>query len=91
MHAHHPRRLPLQDVLVAVRNKTSLEACEPERRGNEESCLLAPEEAVARFPDDSAAIHVSCHATSEFRSPSPATTSASSGSPSSDRVCGMKP
>jgi error-prone DNA polymerase len=56
VHAHHPRRLRLQDVLVAVRNRTSLEACEPERRGNEESLLLAPREAAARFPDDSEAI-----------------------------------
>src|SRR5215210_78073 len=29
VHAHHPRRAPLQDVLVAIRNRTSLEACEP--------------------------------------------------------------
>jgi error-prone DNA polymerase len=56
VHAHHPRRLRLQDVLVAVRNRTSLEACEPERRGNEESLLLAPREAAARFPDDPEAI-----------------------------------
>ncbi|MGH3032419.1 MAG: PHP domain-containing protein, partial [Gaiellaceae bacterium] len=52
VHAHDPRRLRLQDVLVAVRHRTSLEGCEPERRGNEESVLLAPREAVARFPDD---------------------------------------
>ena len=52
VHAHHPRRTRLQDVLVAIRNRTSLEGCEPERRGNAESVLLAPREAAARFPDD---------------------------------------
>ncbi len=52
VHAHHLRRVRLQDVLVAVRHKTSLEGCEAERRGNEESVLLAPHEAAARFPDD---------------------------------------
>ncbi|HEX2045095.1 MAG TPA: DNA polymerase III subunit alpha, partial [Gaiellaceae bacterium] len=46
----------LQDVLVAVKHKTSLEGCEAERRGNEESVLLPPREAAARFPDDAAAV-----------------------------------
>src|SRR5437763_4738136 len=55
-HAHHPRRAPLQDVLVAVRHRTSLDGCEFERRGNHESVLLAPTEAVERFPDDRDAI-----------------------------------
>src|SRR5436189_917648 len=55
-HAHHPRRAPLQDVLVAVRNRTSLDGCEAERRGNHESVLLAPVEAAARFPDDADAV-----------------------------------
>jgi error-prone DNA polymerase len=56
VHAHHPRRLRLQDVLVAVRNRTSLEVCEAERRGNEESLLRAPAEAAARFPNDPDAV-----------------------------------
>src|SRR5919205_243671 len=51
-HAHHPRRAPLQDVLVAVRHRTSLDGSEAERRGNHESVLLAPAEAGDRFPDD---------------------------------------
>src|SRR5205807_747097 len=50
--AHHPRRAPLQDVLVAVRNRTSLDGCEAQRRGNHESVLLAPAEVLDRFPDD---------------------------------------
>jgi error-prone DNA polymerase len=56
VHAHHHRRTRLQDVLVAVKSKTSLEGCEAERRGNAESVLLAPEDAAARFPDDRDAV-----------------------------------
>src|SRR6266576_664527 len=55
-HAHHPRRTALQDVLVAIRCRTSLDGCEAERRGNRESVLLAPEEAVERFPLDRDAV-----------------------------------
>ena len=36
VHAHHPRRARLQDALVAIRNRTSLDGCERERRGNHE-------------------------------------------------------
>jgi error-prone DNA polymerase len=57
VHAHHPRRVHLQDVLVAVKNRVPLEGCEPERRGNEETALLAPADAATRFPDDSDAVH----------------------------------
>jgi error-prone DNA polymerase len=56
VHAHHPRRAPLQDVLVAVRHRSSLDGCEAERRGNHECVLLAPEEIVERFPEDRAAV-----------------------------------
>ena len=55
-HAHHPRRTRLQDVLVAVKHKVPLEACEAERRGNDEEILLAPTAAAARFPDDQDAV-----------------------------------
>jgi error-prone DNA polymerase len=55
-HAHHPRRARLQDVLVAVKHRVPLEACEEQRRGNEETVLLAPQEAAARFPDDQDAV-----------------------------------
>jgi len=57
VHAHHPRRVHLQDVLVAVKNRVPLEGCEPERRGNEETALLAPADAATRFPDDPDAVH----------------------------------
>jgi error-prone DNA polymerase len=55
VHAHHPRRTLLQDVLVAIRCRTSLEGCEPERRGNRESFLRSPEEMLERFSSDRAA------------------------------------
>jgi error-prone DNA polymerase len=56
VHAHHPRRAPLQDVLVAVRHRSSLDGCEAERRGNHECVLLSPAEIVERFPEDRAAV-----------------------------------
>jgi len=55
-HAHHPRRTALQDVLVAIRCRTSLDGCEEERRGNRESVLLAPGEWEERFPHDRDAV-----------------------------------
>src|SRR6476646_10111453 len=56
VHAHHPRRAPLQDILVAVRHRSSLDGCEAERRGNHECVLLTPGEMVERFPEDRAAV-----------------------------------
>jgi error-prone DNA polymerase len=56
VHAHAPRRVLLQDVLVAIRCRTSLDGCERERRGNRESVLRAPAEMIERFaPLDRAA------------------------------------
>jgi error-prone DNA polymerase len=52
VHAHVPSRAKLQDVLVAVRCRTSLEGCERERRGNHESVLLSPAENLDRFSED---------------------------------------
>jgi error-prone DNA polymerase len=56
VHAHDVRRTRLQDVLVAIASHASLDACEPERRGNEEFVLLPPDEMAARFPDDPGAV-----------------------------------
>jgi error-prone DNA polymerase len=56
VHAHHLRRAPLQDVLVAVRHRSSLDGCEAERRGNHECVLLSPAQIVERFPEDRAAV-----------------------------------
>ena len=49
VHAHAARRTLLQDTLVAIRCRTSLDGCEQERRGNRESILRAPDEAADRF------------------------------------------
>jgi error-prone DNA polymerase len=55
-HAHDPRRTALQDVLVAVKNRTSLDGSEPERRGNRESFLRPPAEVAELFPLDRDAV-----------------------------------
>ena len=49
VHAHTPRRTLLQDALVAIRCRTSLDGCERERRGNREAVLRSPAEMVDRF------------------------------------------
>ena len=54
VHAHHERRAELQDALVAIRNRTSLDGSERERRGNHESVLLAPEAMLERLPREAA-------------------------------------
>src|SRR3954467_3913235 len=56
VHAHDQRRAALQDVLVAVRCRTSLDGCERERRGNHECVLARPDEMLERFPDDRDAV-----------------------------------
>src|SRR5919108_615612 len=56
VHAHAPSRAPLQDALVAIRHRTSLEGSEAERRGNHEAVLYAPAEMAERFPLDSDAV-----------------------------------
>ncbi len=56
VHAHHRDRTALQDALVAIRNRTSLEGSERERRGNRESVLLPPDEVADRFPEDHDAV-----------------------------------
>jgi error-prone DNA polymerase len=60
VHAHRHARAVLQDALVAIRNRTSLEGCEPERRGNWESVLRSPDEVRERFPDDADAVARTC-------------------------------
>ena len=52
VHAHNRRRALLQDAMVAIRNNTSLEGAERERRGNHECVLLPPDAMTERFPDD---------------------------------------
>jgi error-prone DNA polymerase len=57
VHAHDRSRVALQDVLVAVRCRTSLEGCERERRGNHESALLSPAQNLDRFSDFPEAVY----------------------------------
>jgi len=66
-HAHAPSRVQLQDVLVAVRNRTSLEGCEAERRGNDECALLAPGEVEERWPGDREALAASADLADRLR------------------------
>src|ERR1700716_3513699 len=49
VHAHVRSRAPLQDALVAVRLHTTLDASEPDRRGNFSHVLAAPAAMAARF------------------------------------------
>jgi error-prone DNA polymerase len=56
VHSHTGARTALQDALVAVKNRTSLDGCEPERRGNRESFLRAPAESAELFPHDRDAV-----------------------------------
>jgi error-prone DNA polymerase len=56
VHAHNRRRALLQDAMVAIRHRGSLEAAEQERRGNHECVLMIPEQAFERFPHDREAV-----------------------------------
>ncbi|MGZ6662997.1 MAG: PHP domain-containing protein, partial [Solirubrobacteraceae bacterium] len=48
VHAHTRARAPLQDALVAVRLHLTLDASEPQRRGNFSHVLASPETMAAR-------------------------------------------
>ena len=54
VHVHHERRSELQDVLVAIRYRASLDGSERERRGNHESVLLPPAAMLERLPREAA-------------------------------------
>jgi error-prone DNA polymerase len=56
VHAHDPARARLQDALVAVRLRTTLEECESRRRGNATSVLAPPSLMAARFADHPVAV-----------------------------------
>ena len=51
VHAHARVRAPLQDAFVALRLHSTLDASEPQRRGNFSHVLAAPEAMVARFQE----------------------------------------
>ncbi len=56
VHAHARSRAPLQDALVAVRLHTTLDASEPQRRGNFSHVLASPAAMAARFPEHPEAV-----------------------------------
>ncbi|MDQ6777553.1 MAG: PHP domain-containing protein, partial [Actinomycetota bacterium] len=51
VHAHGRSRAPLQDAFVAVRVHATLDASEPERRGNFSHVLTSPSAMAARFSE----------------------------------------
>ena len=51
VHVHARTRAPLQDAFVAVRLHTTLDASEPQRRGNFSHVLASPAEMEARFAE----------------------------------------
>ncbi len=50
-HAHSPHRAMLQDALVAVRHRLTLDGSEAERRGNRQSVMRSPEGMSERFAE----------------------------------------
>ncbi len=56
VHAHHRSRAELQDAFVAVRQHSTLEACEPLRRGNHSHVLASPSAMAGRFADHPEAV-----------------------------------
>ena len=56
VHFHAPGRASLQDALVAVRLRATLEETEPERRGNRASAMASPAEIADRFRDHPEAV-----------------------------------
>jgi error-prone DNA polymerase len=56
VHAHARRRAELQDAFVALRNRTTLDASEPLRRGNSSHVMATPRAMASRFADHPEAV-----------------------------------
>jgi error-prone DNA polymerase len=56
VHAHSVERARLQDTFVAIREHTTLDASEPQRRGNHAHVLTTPAAMAARFKDHPEAV-----------------------------------
>ncbi|HZE06629.1 MAG TPA: PHP domain-containing protein, partial [Solirubrobacteraceae bacterium] len=56
VHAHARSRAPLQDAFVAIRLHTTLDASEPQRRGNFSHVLASPAAMAARFAEHPEAV-----------------------------------
>ena len=61
VHSHTRRRAQVQDAFVAVRLGTTLEACEPQRRGNASSALASPQAMATRFAEYPEAVAETVH------------------------------
>ncbi|HEY1591342.1 MAG TPA: error-prone DNA polymerase [Solirubrobacteraceae bacterium] len=67
VHAHERSRAPLQDALVAVRLHSTLDASEPERRGNHSHVLTSPAAMAARFKEHPEAVAESARLAERLR------------------------
>src|SRR5947209_10935795 len=67
VHAHALNRAPLQDALVAIRLHSTLDASEPERRGNASHVLAPPAEMAARFAEYPEAVAETARLADELR------------------------
>jgi error-prone DNA polymerase len=56
IHAHAPERAELQDAFVALRHHATLDASEPQRRGNHSHVLSTPRAMASRFADHPQAV-----------------------------------
>ena len=56
VHAHTRARARLQDVLVTIREHSTIDASEPMRRGNHSHVLASPAAMAARFADHPGAV-----------------------------------
>ena len=56
VHAHARARAELQDAFVALAHRTTLDACEPLRRGNHSHVMSSPQAMVSRFADHPEAV-----------------------------------
>ncbi|MGH2844056.1 MAG: PHP domain-containing protein, partial [Solirubrobacteraceae bacterium] len=67
VHAHTRARAPLQDALVAIRLRSTLDDSEPQRRGNFSHVLASPGAMAARFPEHPEAIAESARLAERLR------------------------
>ncbi len=56
VHAHAHARAELQDAFVALRNHATLDASEPQRRGNHSHAMSSPQAMASRFADHREAV-----------------------------------
>ena len=56
VHAHAPRRAFLQDALVAMRHRLTLDASEEMRRGNRQAVLVPPDDMARRLREHPEAV-----------------------------------